>query len=186
MRMKKHLLTLASGVLLAFIASVAGMPGAYEYYRFKTGNFPREQEISGIKNTIKLFSATVAGLYASGGIVAGLNTFPAEKLVKRRILQDIRMSKNEGKLYVMDRDKSKVNDIKLFSPDRAIAVVDEDWFGVYQNSVTRRQISGKKANLITVRYFLKKMWGKWVIVDYEIHARGEALPSVTAEVVLKW
>lgn len=184
--MKRPLAIFAAGLLLAFMASVAGAPGAYEYYRFKTGDFPRDRETAEIKSTIKFFGSTLAGFYSTGGSIAGLNIFPAEKMVKRRIFQDLRNWHDTGKLLVMDRDKSVVKQVQFIAPDRVIATADEDWFSVYQDYKTRRPISGKKANLITVRYFMKKQWGKWIVVDYEVHIQGEPLPPLSDERLWKW
>jgi len=183
---KRPLAIFAGGLLLAFLTSVAGAPGAYEYYRFKTGDFPRDQDTAEIKNTIKFFSSTFAGFYSTGGSMAGLNVFPAEKMVKRRIFQDLRNWQDTGKLLVMDRDKSIVKHVTFITPDRVVAVADEDWFSVYQDFNTRRPISGKKANLITVRYFMKKQWGKWIVDDYEVHIQGEPLPPLSVERLRKW
>lgn len=185
--MKKWWTIFAAGTLLALIASAAGKPGAFEYYRFKTGSFPREQEAAQIKDTIKFFSSTIAGFYATGGATPmGLNLFPSEKMIKRRIFQDINNWKGDGKLLVMDHDKSTVKEVKFIAPDRAVAVVDEKWFNVYQDSMTRRPISSKKANFITVRYFLKKMWGRWIVVEYEVHQQGESLPLLSPERLAGW
>lgn len=184
--MKKILLSIGVGVVLAFIASAAARPGAYEYYRFKTGNFPREMESHEIRNAIKNFSSTLSGFYASGGIVAGLYGFPSEKIVKRRIFQDIRNWQEQGKILVMDRDTSTVKHVAFIAPDRAAVVVDETWFSVFQDATTRRPISVKKANVITIRYFMKKMWGKWIVADYEVYPQGMQLPPVPVESFLKW
>lgn len=173
-------------LILAFLCGFASHRGAYDYYRLKTGNFLYDNEVREIKSTVKLFSDTVAGFYATGGSVSGLNMFPAEKMVKRRIFQDINTWKDSGKLFVLDRDKLAIKEVKFISPDRAIAVSDENWFSVLQDSQTRRQISGKKADFITVRYFLKKMWGKWIVGDYEVYPQGEILPPLTVERLAAW
>ncbi len=171
---------------LAFMAGFVSHKGAYAYYRLKIGNFHYDSEVQDIKSAVKLFSDTVAGFYATGGGVSGLNIFPAEKMVKRRIFQDINTWKDSGKLFVLDRDKLVIKEVKFITPDRAIAVSDENWFGVLQDYQTRRQISGKKADFITVRYFLKKMWGKWIVGDYEVYPQGESLPPLTAERLAGW
>ncbi len=185
--MKKRLAIMVAGIILAFIVSLVDRPGAYEYYRFKTGNFPEGRETAQIRNAIKWFSALTAGFYATGGVTpTGLNTFPADNPVKRRIFQDIQNWLNAKEMLVMDRDKSTVKQILFTSPDKAIVVVDEDWFSVHRDSVTRRRLSEKRANLITVRYFLKKRWGNWVVVEYEVYEQKESLPPLPSERLAIW
>lgn len=171
-------------MVLACIVSFASQ-GAYEFYRFQINQTARLLETEGVKRTIKLFSASLAGFYATG-YVSGLNLFPAEKTVKRRIFQDIRNWEESGKKLVMDRDKSEVRSIIFLAPDLAVAQVDENWFSVFQDRQTRRPISPKKANIVTIRYYLKKKWGRWIVIEYEVFRRGTQLPLVPVERVLKW
>ncbi|MDA8084226.1 MAG: hypothetical protein M0024_11270 [Nitrospiraceae bacterium] len=86
----------------------------------------------------------------------------------------------------MDRDRSTFRKITFLSPERAVAIVDESWFIVLQNYTTRRQISGRKADFVTVRYFLKKMWGRWIIVDYEVYPQGEVPAPLPADRLFSW
>lgn len=185
--MSKRLTVFVAGLVFAFIAAAFGSPGAYQYYCFKTRDYMREREALQIRETVKFFSATIAGFYATGGATsAGLNMFPADRMIKRRIFQDINNWMGEGKLLVMDRDRSVVKEVKFIGPDRAVALVDENWFNVYQDRKTRRQISAKKANFITVRYFLKKMWGRWIVIEYYVYKQGEPLPLLPLERLALW
>lgn len=184
--MKKPLAFFATGALLALLVSFAAISGAYEHYRFRINYSLKAEETAVIEKTIRFFSSTVAGLYATGGIVTFLNIFPAEAVVKHRLFQDIGSLKAAGKLLVMDRDKSTFRKVTFIRPDRVIAVVDENWFSVYQDYKTRRQISEKKANLVTVRYFLQKKWGKWIVADYDVYPQGLTLPQVPEERMMSW
>jgi hypothetical protein len=176
----------SAGLILAFIASIIGRTGSYEYYRFKIGNFPKEPEAAEVTRTIRFFSSTLAGFYTTGGLAAGLNTFPAEKLVKRRIFQDTRNWQEQGKVLAMDRDTSSLKQLIFVGPNRAVVVMDEAWYSVFQDAETRRPISLKRANLITVRYYLKKMQGLWLVVEYEVYPQSSPLPPMALESFLKW
>lgn len=164
------------------------MPSAWQHFRFTVGNYGMEKETIAVKDAINSFSSHVAGFYDSGGIAAGLNTVPADKIVKRRIFMDIRSIARSGRVLVIDRDKSTVRNVQFIGPTHAVAVVDEDWFSMYQDIKLRSQkpLSGKKANLITVRYFLKKIWSRWVILDYEVYDRGDEIMPVQAEEFILW
>jgi hypothetical protein len=175
------------GVSLAFLASAAGTPGAYDHYRFFAHDTLRGGEEEQVRNTIKFFSSTLAGFYALGGATAdGLNLFPAEKMIKRRTFQDIENWKVRGKLLVMDRDRSVVREVRFIAPDRAVAVVDENWFSQYQDRKSRQEEADKIANFITVRYFLRMVGGKWMVVEYAVYPQGEPLPPFPLQSVAKW
>lgn len=173
-------------LFLGLVALFATIPGSWAHFKFTIGNFDREGEMLAIEDTLRLFSGTVAGFYASGGNLAGLNMFPAEKLIKRRIFQDIEINLTNGHLLIMDRDRTVVKEILFSSPEHATVVRDEAWFLQYQEAATRRPLSGKKANLITVRYLLKKMWGRWIIVDYDVYGRNDAVSPVRPERLARW
>jgi hypothetical protein len=172
------------GLIIACLLSFL-RPGAYDHYRFYTHGYLKKQETEAVKGTVKLFSSRISGFYSTG-FVAGINTFPAEKMVKRRIFQDIRNWEESNRLLVMDRDKSTFKQIIFYAPDTASAEVDENWFVVFQDRLSRQYISAKKGNILTVRYYLKKKWGRWIIIEYDVYNQGDKLPPVPVERVLKW
>lgn len=183
---KGYIRIITTAMFLSFIAAFLTDAGSWDYFRFKMGNYDFNKERAAIKDSVRLFSATLAGFYASGGSTAGLNMFPAEKLIKRRIFQEMNINRQSGLVLVADRDRSDVRQIIFSGPAHATAVVDESWFMQYQNAETRRPVSDKKANLIAMRYFLKKQWGKWIVVEYEVYGRDDSMPPVQNERFLKW
>lgn len=185
--MKNAVLAAAAGFLCALAAVLALTPGSWTQYRFETGRYDYEGEKAQILSSLKLFSATMAGFYMTGGKVGeGLNIIPAASMIKRRIFMDINMYTISNVVFVPDRDRTVSRETTFLSPVHAVAVTDEDWVNVYQDAVTRRPRSGKKFNPVTVRYYLKKMGGKWIVLDYEVHTREEKLPPVPADKVLQW
>ncbi len=178
---KRYALIFAAALIIALVTVFVSVPGSFGYFRFYLGNYDIKGETASVRNTIKLFSASISGFYASGGSPEGLNYFPAEKLIKRRIFMDIDYIKKTGMVLVMDRDKSDVKQITFIGPVHAVAVVDEAWFNEYQDYETRKKLSNKKSNIITVRYFLKKMWSKWIVVEYEVYGRDDKIPPVPVE-----
>jgi hypothetical protein len=112
--------------------------------------------------------------------------FPAQNLIKRKIFLDIRLNQEAELVLVTDRDRSDVRHITFLDPDHAWAVVDEAWFMQYQNAATRRPVSGKKANFITVRYLLNKTGGKWLVTEYDVYGRNDRIPPVPPERLASW
>jgi len=182
----KYIKISAIALLIALIAGFATNPGSRDYFRFKMGNYDINGETASIKDSIKLFSSSMAGFYASGGNTAGLRMFPAEMLIKRRIFMDISINRDSGLLLVLDRDRSDVKQVTFVDPAHAIAIVEENWVNQYQDPATRRPVSGKKANIITVRYFFKKIWSKWIVLEYEVYDRNDNIPSVPKDRFVRW
>ena len=176
----------ALSFVLALAAVFWATPGSWNYYRFKTGNYDFAGETDAVTNTIRLFSGTLAGLYVSGGNPAGLNSFPAETMVRGRVIRDIGILHQMNLVLATDRDRSTVKQITFVDPAYAVAIIDEAWFMQLQNYSTRRPVSNKKANIITVRYFLKKQWSKWIVMEYEVYGRGDPILPVPLERVLAW
>lgn len=173
-------------LLLAVVAAFSTTPGSWSLFRFKIGNYDREGETESIGQTIQLFSATLAGLYLTVGNSPGLNIFPATNLIKRRILQEIRTNLDSGVVLAVDRDRSDVRQVLFSDSSHATAVVDEAWYMQYQDPASRRPVASKKANFITVRYYLKKMWGRWTVMDYEVYGRDDSIPPVQHERFVQW
>ncbi len=184
--MKRFVLIGAAALFLSMAVIIAGTPGSLQHFKFKIGNYDINGETAAIKDSIRLFSATIAGFYSTGGNPAGLNMFPAEQMIKRRIFMDISYNQKAGKVLVMDRDKSSYRQVLFAGPMHAVAVVDEDWFSVYRDYNTRKPISDKKANLITIRYLLKKMWGRWIVVEYEVYGRKDTIATLPVKNFIRW
>lgn len=170
----------------ALIAALAFTPGGWDAFRYRTGGYDIEGETKAVKESIRLFSATYAGFYASAGGLEGLNVIPAAQMVKRRIFQDILAVLDTGRVLVLDRDRSDVRRVQFTDLTHAVAVVDEAWFMAYQDYFTRRPLPDKKANYVTVRYFLKKQWGRWIVFEYDVFGQEDQLPPLRPEVVNTW
>ncbi|TAN44951.1 MAG: hypothetical protein EPN22_04800 [Nitrospirae bacterium] len=181
--MKKNRL-IAAVIVLSFAAAVATNANGGRYLFFTLDKRATAKEDSNVRAAIKLFSAGIAGFYDTGGHTGGLNMFPADNLIKRRIFMDIEKLKQAGYIFVIDRDKTEIKSVSFFSPVHAVAVVDESWIMEYQERDTRRPL-GKAHNVITVRYYLKKLWGKWIVLEYEVYERGDGIPPLSAGDVVR-
>jgi len=184
--MRKYFFVLLSGFVLAVIAVMTVTPGSWSHYRLMTRQFNYEGETAEVLASLRLFSATYASFYMTGGSTDGLNTFPAEQMVKRRIFMDISNYMAQGTILVTDRDDTRLREISFLTPTRAVTVTDEDWYFLYRDAKTRRSLSTRKFNPLTVRYYLKKEWGKWIVLDYDVFDQGETLPPAPVEKIVRW
>lgn len=178
--------TAAAGCFFALIVVLAVTPGSWTYYRFVTDRYDFDGETAEVMSSLKLFSATIAGFYMTGGSTEGLNVFPAEKMIKRRIFMDLSSLNISEKILVTDRDRTYYREITFLSPIHAVVVADEEWYFAYQNAVTRRPLSTKKLNALTVRYYMKKTWGKWLVLEYDVFSRDDELPPYSVEKIVRW
>lgn len=184
--MKRHLAALVAGALLAVIVVFAATPGSWAHYRFLTDRYDFNAEFDEVAASLKQFSATMATFYMTGGPTEELNAFPAERALKRRIFIDISNYMQDGVVLVTDRDETKLREISFLDPLHAVAVTDEDWYLAYQDAARRRPLSTKKLNKVAVRYYLKKQWGRWIVLDYDVFGQGDMLPAVPVEKVVRW
>ena len=184
--MKRHLAALVAGALLAVAVVFAVTPGSWQHYRFLTDRYDFNAEFDEVAASLRQFSGLMATFYMTGGPTEELNAFPAEKMLKRRIFIDISSMIRQGVILVTDRDATVYREIAFLDPRHAVAVTDEDWYLAYQTAVGRRPLSTKKLNQVTVRYYLKKQWGRWIVLDYDVFGQGDTLPSVPAEKIVRW
>jgi len=184
--MKRYLATLAAGALLAVVVVFAVTPGSWAHYRFLTNRFDFAAEFDEVAASLRQLSATMATFYMTGGPTEELNAFPAERALKRRIFIDISNYMQDGVILVTDRDSTTLREISFIDPLHAVAVTAEDWYFAYQDMSRRRPLSTKKLNKVAVRYYLKKQWGRWIVLDYDVFGQEEALPAVPVEKIVRW
>lgn len=168
----------AAGILCALVASFAGSPHAFADLRFHLGLYDRSGETKSVESTLRLFNKLFASFFNTGGLIEGLNEFPAANLVKRRIFQDIGELAKTNTVIVYDRDVFKLRKVDFLDPVRAVALADEVWFISLQDSRTRKPISAVKANPIRVRYLLRKEKGAWRVVEYEVFDKSGPIPPL--------
>lgn len=183
---RKNAVSLVLAVIAAAATVLVTTAGSWDRLRYTVGAFEREAEQRNISETLDLFGATYAGFYVTGGNPEGLRLFPAEMLIKRRIFMEINTYREAGVVYALDRDRSELKDIQFLDLAHAVAVADESWFMMYQDAATRRSLSAKRAMFTTVRYFLKKRWGKWNVLEYEVYGRDDTLPPFDRRRVIAW
>ena len=176
MRVKRWLLLLA-GAGVALLVALGTSPEGMRNLRFHLGWYDRPARQAQIEATLKNFNKYFATFYATGGLLEGLNEFPAGQMVKRRVFQDIFALKGQGAILVYDKDLFQLKKVRFPDPERAVAVADEVWFLTLQDSATRKAKGPSKANRLQVRYLLRAEQGGWRVVDFEVYGPDDALPD---------
>ncbi|MBI1922310.1 MAG: hypothetical protein HYS23_14640 [Geobacter sp.] len=167
-----------AGALCALVASFALNNQSLANLRHHLGIYDRQAEEKRVEETLKKFNIHFASFFNTAGLLVGLNEFPADNLVKRRIFQDINTLKAFNNVMVYDRDVFKLKKVDFPDPIRAVALADEVWFISLQDAVTRANVSGVKANQIQVKYMLRKENGAWRVIDYQVFAKDDAISEL--------
>jgi hypothetical protein len=179
--MKKNILSVIAGFILAFSVAVFIHNNSLQNLRFNLGFYNTEKEEKDIEDTLRLFNMHFGTFFNTGGRLEGLNEFPAENMIKRRVFQDINEWTKNNLVLVYDRDVFKVESIDFIDPIRAVSVAEEVWFLRIQKRETRKSLSPVKANPIKVRYILKKINGRWRVIEYEVFGKDDDITPMKME-----
>jgi len=172
------LASLATGVLLALVLSIASSGGAAMYnLRYNLGMLNTPEIHSELQETVELFNKRYVALFTSGGDMSHLSGMPAENLVKRRIVQDINIWTADGKILSHDKQGIEFLNVELLRSDMAFVDTRESWNFILRDRTTgSRTKSGKSVN-IAVRYILRPDRGSWRVSDYLISSMEDGPSS---------
>jgi len=126
-----------------------------------------KSEQAKIAETIKSYNFILSDFYASGGVPSLLDQFPATKTVKHGVFRDLGYIKSAGRVLVYDHAASTPKKITLTSPDRAEAVVFEEWNYMYQSLGDRKPLSRPQGFGQGFRYTLIREQGKWLVDGWD-------------------
>lgn len=132
-----------------------------------TGGKRLVQEKAEVLKTIKDYNLILTDFYASGGVPAMLNRFPASKMLRHAVFRDLGYLKNSGKILVYDLAELTPVTIEITSPGTAEAVVFEEWNYMYQNAENRKPLSLPKGMGHGFKYRLKRQKGKWIVIGWD-------------------
>jgi hypothetical protein len=132
----------------------------YEW-RFRPGG-----EGAAIKETMIVYNLIYTDLYASGGVPARLNDFPASKRLRHELFRDIGFLRNRGLILVYDMADNIFVDVKRPSPSTAEVTEFEEWNYIYQKKPSRIPAIDIKGMGQGFKYFLVREGEKWIVVDY--------------------
>ena len=176
--MKKIIISGAAGIILAFAVSLFSHEQGLRNLGFHLGMYDREKVEKELGDTLKLFNRNFATFFNTGGNLTGLNEFPADNMIKRRIFQEINKWSKEKQLIVYDKDSFDIERIDLPDPGSAVVLAREVWFLSVQEKETRKTLSAVKANSLRVRYIMKKIDSSWRVVEYEVFADEDEVPPM--------
>ncbi len=179
--MKKIIISGIAGIILASSVSLFSHEKGLMNLAFHLGMHDKAAVEKNVVETLNLFNRNFATFFNTGGNLAGLNEFPAAKMIKRRVFQEISDWKKKNQLLVYDKDSFEIENMQLVNHVTAVAVAKEVWFLNVQEMGSRKKLSPVKANPIQVRYFLKKVDGAWRVVEYEVFGSRDDIPALNME-----
>lgn len=131
------------------------------------GEFWLKREKAAVIGTLKTYNSILSDFYASGGVPALLNEFPATKAVKHGIFRDLGYIKRAERILVYDMAETTPVEVRITAPGRAEAVVFEEWNYMYQKLPDRKPLTPPKGMGHGFKYRLKREQGKWLVEGWD-------------------
>lgn len=186
--MMRDALAMLVGLIGAFVILLSTAVDAGRNLRFYLGLYDRAALTAEIDRTVRDFDSLYVRFFTSGGDLAALGVFPAENLVKRRIVQDINSWSVRDQILSHDRFFFKVANVELLNPVLAAVETEEAWAFIVRDRVTGQRLGdraggkagGRQNNNIQVRYYLRRHPGGWRVAEFEVYAPGDEIPPVPA------
>jgi len=126
-----------------------------------------EKEKKNIIDTIVTYNKILMDFYATGGNPSLIDEMPTSKYIKHEIFKEIAFLSASKMVLVYDLTDIKIEKINFFGLKMAKAKVDEEWNYQYQDLGTREAKSDIKGGTFKVEYDLKKIKGKWIILQWK-------------------
>lgn len=157
--------------------AVAAIGGAIAFPLLATtldpGLLRRGEELSpadseAIRAALDEYNRIYQDFFASGGVPARLNDFPATKELRHQVFRDIGFVRDAGLVQPQDLAEAEVREIRSAGPGAAEAIVYEEWNYVYQQSRDRRPVSRPKGLGQGFRYLLRRSGDRWVVTAWDL------------------
>ncbi len=176
--MKRDVLAIVVGAILAVAVIFIVQPDAMENYRFHFGSYDTEQVEGELVETVKTFDKLYVKFFTSGGDLSSLHEFPAANLVKRRIVQEINSWSKKDSIFSHDRYMFEIKEVRLVRADMGYVETAESWMYLLRNLNTGKRTKGSKKANIRVRYILRNVDSKWRVEDFEVYDNNDDIPPL--------
>ncbi len=121
----------------------------------------------GILETLMDFNAIWSDFFATGGVPAMIDEFPAAKMVKHGIFRDTGWLESMDRVQVYDLARMVPIEVRFRPDGSAEADVYEEWNYVIQEKSTRRPVTEVKGMGQGFRYRLMREGGGWVVTGWD-------------------
>jgi len=125
------------------------------------------KEKEAVAATVKSYNRILSDFYASGGVPAMLDRFPATKTIKHGVFRDLGYIKSAEKVLVYDHASTTPVKITFTAPGRAEALMFEEWNFVYQRSADRKPVSRPQGLGRGFRYTLVRQGDGWLVDGWD-------------------
>jgi hypothetical protein len=117
--------------------------------------------------TVKSYNRVLSDFYASGGVPALLDKFPATKTIKHGVFRDLGYISSAGKVLVYDHAETTPVKITFTAPGRAEALMFEEWNYIYQSRADRKPVSKPQGLGRGFRYTLVRERSGWLVDGWD-------------------
>ncbi len=140
------------------------------------------EDAAGVLGALVDFQRIYQDFFATGGVPALLDEFPATKEVKHQLFRDIGFVRDAGLVLVQDLATATLVEVERTGEDRAEALTYEEWNWVFQRAADRVPSSEIKGLGQGFRYRLRKDGGRWIVTAWE----PEDIPAPPDDEGRKW
>lgn len=176
MKVRAMLLPLLFAVLLALASAVLLNQNSIANVRYFLR--PPSAVKGDLMRTVDLFNKLYASFYVTGGNSPALNEFPGTNLVKRRIYQDINLWQQKDQWLIHDLHQQEFRRAEVLSPGWAVVETEETW-DLWLRDIKSGAKTGRRTNAIQVRYHLGRQGGRWIVAEFEVFGKDDALPPIS-------
>lgn len=153
--------------IIVFIVSVIAFDRPIITFVFLKNGLGLKVEEERIKQSLKLYNSCFQDFYASGGMHAKLDDFPAAKPVKHELFRDIGFLTDNQRVMVYDSADQKVQKLTLIAPGKAEVEVYEEWNFLYQKLTDRKPFTKVRGFGQGFRYKFQQFKGRWLVMEWE-------------------
>lgn len=121
-----------------------------------------------IRATLRDYQRIYQDFFASGGVPALLDEFPASKDVKHHVFRDVGFVRDAGLVLVQDLAALDVREVRGTAAGFAEAVTYEEWNHVFQLADDRKPASRIKGLGQGFRYRIRRTGGAWKVTGWEL------------------
>jgi hypothetical protein len=127
-----------------------------------------EADRAAIRAALDDYHRIYQDFFASGGVPALLDEFPASKDVRHHVFRDVGFVRDAGLVLVQDLATLTVVADRATAPDRAEVDTFEEWNYVFQSAGDRKPASAPKGLGQGFRYSLRREGTGWKVLGWDL------------------
>lgn len=153
--------------LFCFLLLTAAFDRPYLTFLGERLGLPHRDEKKALLATLKVYNKILQDFYASNGVPALIDNFPAAKVIKHEIFRDLGFLRQNDRVLIYDHAETTPMEVKITDPVTAEVLLYEDWNYAYQRLRDRKPNSLVKGTGHGFRYYLQRGRRGWMVMKWD-------------------